>query len=273
MARKRENFVYDLSYPKFLLLGDSITERCYQQYPIKDYILDGYDKERKHSHETAPLNFSMGSQLQHDYVRRLDVINRGFSGYNSENMRYMIKNILKIEHDESYSKCALAYLFLGSNDAATGYPDMCEYEKFIENMKFIIGEIQKRSIKLILIGPTHHYAEDWETLNPKDVLDGIRRSMENNKKYANGIEELSKTYNLPFIDLFSAFDKYNEEHGPESTRELFIDGIHFNGGGYQILYDCINKCINEHYPQFSNEQLDMRLPSWEHFDFDMIKSL
>ncbi|KAH3682992.1 hypothetical protein WICPIJ_006038, partial [Wickerhamomyces pijperi] len=148
MARFNENFEYKLDFPKFLLIGDSITERSANPLPVTDYIADGYDHSGKYSTDKGPMEFCFFGQLQHDYVRRMDVINRGFSGYNSEYWKFMIDKVLQIEHDLSYNKCKIVSLFLGTNDAATAKPDGVPYDEFLSNMDYIINQILKRDIKI-----------------------------------------------------------------------------------------------------------------------------
>ncbi|VEU23598.1 DEKNAAC104471 [Brettanomyces naardenensis] len=265
------SFEYSLSFPKFVLFGDSITQRAFSPYPLQDVIDDGYTTLE----EDPPVaDFNLGLQLQRDYVRRMDVLNRGFTGYNSAQYRLMIDKILAIEHDLSYSKIEVATLFLGTNDAAHAPPDGVPYDTFIENMTFIVEQILKRGIKLIIIGPAHHYSDLWNSLNPSDVANGILRDNDTNRKYSDGLRKLATEFQLPFIDLSSIFDHYNKSHNdPEATKRLFFDGIHLNGQGYKIIYDCITQAIETHYPSYSPKNMPTRLPKWVEFDAEKVKGI
>lgn len=285
MARNRESYEYSLNFPKFILFGDSITERSFNQYPIQDFIADGFDKfvdsESKLKEIKDNLNtpeFSFGAGLSFSYVRRLDVVNRGFSGYNSGHMKAMIDKLLYLDHDSQPegSKCVMATLFLGTNDAATAKPDMIEYDEYVENMKYIIEKITDKGIKLIIIGPAHHAAHLWEPLNQDEVLDlNLTRSNERNLQYSNGLEKLCKSLNLPFVNLYEKFDNYKSNHKDLNSDDLFLDGIHLNGRGQKIVYDSIVESIKQNYPDlhFQNEKLKMRLPDWNKITIEDIEKL
>ncbi|KAG7921330.1 hypothetical protein KL905_002788 [Ogataea polymorpha] len=272
-ARYPENYEYALDFPKFLLIGDSITERCANPFPISDFLADGYDKNGNYTVEHNSLEFCFMGQLQHDYARRMDIINRGFSGYNSHYWRHMIEKVLRIEHDLSYSKCKVATLFLGTNDAAFAKPDGVPYDEFLDNMEFIIKQILNRDIKLVVIGPGHHYPDIWESLNPGDVEKGILRRNEENLKYSNGLKQLAEKFQVPFVDLYAAHEEYAKNSVLKSSQNLILDGIHFTGEGYLLLYQLLKSALAENYPEMTVPNLKMRLPDWNNFDSAKVEEI
>lgn len=70
--KKKFSTIAIMEYGKFVLFGDSITQFSCTQYGFHP-------------------------ALQNVYIRKLDVINRGFSGYNSEHARQILPKILESE--------------------------------------------------------------------------------------------------------------------------------------------------------------------------------
>lgn len=256
-----DNYVYSLRFGKFLLLGDSITQRAFNPQPLTDFIDSGYGDE---SDVNVVQEFNLGCQLQADYTRRLDVLNRGFTGYNSDHYRVMIDKILEIEHDRSYSKVRLVTLFLGSNDAAHAPPDQVPYDRFIENMKYIMDQLIKRDIKVVLLGPAHYHKHLWERYNPGDVRNGITRDDETNLKYSEGIRGIAAEFHVPFVDLFSKFDEAG------NPIDMSQDGIHYNGEGYKVVYEGVKDAIKQWYPELVPANMPTVLPDWETIDLTRV---
>jgi lysophospholipase L1-like esterase len=77
--------------PQFVLFGDSITQKSFQ--------VGGW-----------------GAALTHAYQRKVDVVNRGFSGYNSRWALQLLDRIFP--EDRAAGHILLATIFFGANDAA-----------------------------------------------------------------------------------------------------------------------------------------------------------
>jgi len=80
-------------YEQFFLFGDSITQ-------------DSFSQQR---------GFGFSAALQADYIRRLDVVNRGFSGYNT---RQALSVLPKIVPSPDHAKIRFMTVFFGANDAS-----------------------------------------------------------------------------------------------------------------------------------------------------------
>lgn len=88
---------------KFLLFGDSITRRSFDQQ----------------------FGFGLAPALAHDYSCKLDVVVRGFGGYSSEMVKYVLPTILEQENQPDsqiklmvsfYSLSFFFFLFLARQD-------------------------------------------------------------------------------------------------------------------------------------------------------------
>ncbi|CDR43154.1 CYFA0S11e00826g1_1 [Cyberlindnera fabianii] len=233
-----------LHFDKFLLFGDSITEFAYEQHPPT----------------STTTQFVFGSAISNAYVRRLDVVQRGFAGYNTNWALKMLPKILEQVHTPD-SQVKIATVFFGTNDAALGGIQKVELEEYKANTSKFLDLFAEIGTKVVLIGPAKHYQEPWHALKPEDVAKGIIRTNENNKIYSEAAKALAKDRGVAFVDLYTAFDTYDGD-----WTELLIDGVHFTGKGYEIMYNEVMKAIRDNYPEFAPENLEYKLPYWRDFN-------
>ncbi len=76
--------------------------------------------------------------LAHWWSRRVDVINRGFSGYNSRWAQQIVDKVLPDERPD------LVFIFFGANDAVD--PSVLQHvplTEFKSNLQYIVEYIQK----------------------------------------------------------------------------------------------------------------------------------
>ncbi len=248
------NFTMDISkiiLDKFLLFGDSITE--------------------------------FGSSLPHGillpeltelYIRKLDIVIRGFAGYNSDEAKLILPEILKSENNnEGTSKIKLMTMFFGTNDAAGEIQDV-PIDRYEKNMRDLVELILKRDISLILITPAIHGQKLWAS-RVKPGVEG--RSNPKSKRYAEIVKKIGIEFNVPVVDLFTLFSNYlgyslEEKKIDEidedipGTEKLLVDGIHFSKQGYTILLNGILDAIEKNYPQFMPSKMNRVLSYWRDID-------
>lgn len=240
-----------------LLLGDSITERCFS-------ISEG-------RYADSEKTFIMGSALSDLFCRRMDIVYRGFSGYTSEQGRFMVDDILA-----SLKDVKLATVFFGSNDASETPFLSVPLERYTENITYIVSALQKAGVKVIVVGPALHDEAHpnsmFKDLPPKFPLTTLR-----NLEYSNAAAGVAKKCGVPFVDLWHAFlasvgwqegDPIPGDVGsnsPLSISHLLNDGLHFTGAGYRVLYDEIVKVIETHYPEFIPDQMPYLFPDFRSF--------
>ena len=80
------------AYDQIILFGDSITQAS----------------------ENQEKGFGFAPALRDDYIRRVDVVNRGFSGYTSQ---LALKVLPQFMPDPSQANVRMMTLFFGANDA------------------------------------------------------------------------------------------------------------------------------------------------------------
>lgn len=238
-------------YNKFLMFGDSITEYAFNQFPISN------DK----------IEFCFGPALQNAYVRKLQVIQRGFSGYTSRDALPLIKAILRTEHDDvsESKKIKIGYVFFGSNDArlkgvSSSNTEHVPLDNFLLNMKQVVAEFKKRSIPVIVITPGLHDAAMWDKVDPQDLVTGDFRDNTNQKLYQDAMKEAFP--DTPLICLYDLMEDWmkTKAENPSDLSELLYDGIHLNGNGYKLLFDELMKTIEKHYYQVSPSYLTYKFP-------------
>ena len=226
-------------FKKILLFGDSITEFAYT---------------------TAP--FSLGAGLSNVYTRKLDILHRGYAGYNS---RWAIKVLKDILNDPTSKDIVIATIFFGANDSCLGGEQKVPLEEYLQNMKQLASMLQECGIKPIFVGLGLFNRELWEVIKVEDVEMGRIRTSDNLQLYSNSLKKLAQENNIPFLDLHEVFTK----RGGDNWKELLTDGLHFSSSGYQIWYDELLAAINENYPEFHPDNMTMQYPLWRDVKEDM----
>ena len=189
---------------QILFLGDSITQYAFN-IEMKGFC----------------------AQLANDYTRRVDIINRGFSGYNSKQILGHIQEILR-----SFHSAHLGFLFLGANDAA-GDSQGVQLAEFSQNMGRIVEELQKQVKRVILVTPP-----------PVGEYEHRRNSV--TKQYRDAVLLLARERGLAAIDLYSVFGA--------DFKEKLADELHLNALGNTLVYREIQKCLGDEMEEF--------LPEW-----------
>ena len=105
-----------MKWKKFILLGDSNTQFAFSQHGC------------------------WASKLSDLLQRKCDVINRGFSGYNTSHIRNILPQIM--DEFEASNVCAMT-LMLGSNDSTLPENKIqhCPLDQYGKNLRAIIEYI------------------------------------------------------------------------------------------------------------------------------------
>ncbi|GMG36282.1 unnamed protein product [Ambrosiozyma monospora] len=241
----------DFQFNKFLLFGDSITEFTFNQFPLNN----------KGEPPKEPI-FTLGSALSNAYTRKLQVVQRGFGGYNSVHGKKLLPKILEQEHDnvQDGEKIKLAYIFFGSNDSRLSGSNKdnnqhVPLDQYVANIKSNVEECTKRGIKVIVITPAIHSQTAWNVKHPEDLQTGDYRSTELFGQYAQALVKLGSEVGVPVVNLNEIFVKSGK-----SEDELLIDGLHLNGAGYQLFYDALMDTIKTNWPELHPDNLPFKFP-------------
>lgn len=235
-------------WDKFVLFGDSITQFSFEQ----------------------KLGFSLAAELQDRYVRKFDILNRGFSGYNSEHARRLLPLILNAENKPGLSEIKLMTLFFGTNDACNRPHQHVELHRYLENMKYMIELIKEKGIKLVVIAPCFH---DANMVIKNGISDSVINSNKVMKTYSDALKDLCETEKVPMIELrkellpltgYSDEQILNEEFDNLST--VLVDGIHLTAEAYKIFFRELIEIISTCYPELNADNLPLKFARHEEID-------
>ncbi|RJE18371.1 hypothetical protein PHISCL_09291 [Aspergillus sclerotialis] len=237
-------------YDQFILFGDSITQWSSSQ-------------ER---------GFGFQAALQDAYMRRLDVINRGFAGYNTA---HAVKVFPKFFPTLQTATVRFLTVFFGANDACLpGNDKHVPLPTFKENLKTIIHHpatvVQNPRILLITPPPINEYQLEGFDESKGEVHP--TRTAKYTKLYAEAVREVGSELKVPVADVWTAFMKAaGWEEGKELPgsrdlpnsdvlQELLTDGLHLAPEGYRVVYTEVMKTIRENWPDQDPEELPLVFP-------------
>ena len=226
---------------KILLLGDSITQMSF-----------------------SPEG-GWGGRLSDRYQRRLDVINRGFSGYNTS---WLLEHAATedgrsdlFDHGPG-GTVKLVTIFFGANDAAHAELNGRQHvplETYMSNLKKIVGLVRENlgeEVSVVLISPPpvcHEGRLRFQRERYGDKATGkLERTLELSGKYARAAGVVAQGLGLPFLDLWTTmqFDESSvEERG--NWRGYLSDGLHLSPKGNKFVADALLGLIDGQVPHLS----------------------
>ncbi|TYZ61766.1 hypothetical protein PybrP1_012798 [[Pythium] brassicae (nom. inval.)] len=210
--------------PSFYFIGDSITE-----------------------YGSASPGGGFISLLQSEYVRSVDMVNRGVAGYNT---RMIMNHVLPTVEDElkHQFKPSLVTLWLGANDAALS--DGPNSRQAVP-----LDEYRSRLADLVNTIETHLPTRSKVLLiTPPTVIDSERTSKDRSNaaagEYARACVQVAQAEGVAVLDVYAHI---NSTYSNESSRSaLFVDGLHFNEHGNKVVATLIDAKIQE---IFSGDEL------------------
>lgn len=195
---------------RIVLFGDSLTQQSF-----------------------APNGW--GAALADAYQRRGDVLNRGYSGYNTRWCLEMLKHGGGIMQDAGPDDTTrLVTIFLGANDASLLEENPKQHvpiEEYKSNLRQIVAIARERapSAKILMICPPpvcHSQRLEWQKARFKDEATGrLERTNENSGLYATAAEAVASELSLPSLNLWKIMQEES------SWPEYLSDGLHFSERG------------------------------------------
>ncbi|ROT38787.1 GDSL Lipase/Acylhydrolase family protein [Sodiomyces alkalinus F11] len=249
-------------YPQIVLLGDSLIQHATD-------IMEG---------------FSFQAALQAHVARRLDVINRGFSGYNTENVITFLDDLFQ-PPSETVPKIDYLLILLGANDAVRPFPELTQHvpqEKYKTNLRTIISHpaIRAHGPEILLVTPP---PVDEIRCKQSDLAKGwpdVSRFAGLSAAYSRIARDVAaETPGVVSVDLYTALVDYavartpgHDAEGPrlgtfelgESGKlgELLPDGVHLSGEAYKVFFEAV---VPHVHPEWASEEPDRSgylFPDW-----------
>ncbi|CCM03909.1 uncharacterized protein FIBRA_06060 [Fibroporia radiculosa] len=233
-----------------MLLGDSLTQGGWEAH-------------------------GFAQRLAFAYNRKLDVINRGMSGYNTEWIIPVFEQCFATQNEQQHvPKVRLLTIWLGANDAATeGTPQYVPLPAYSANLAKLVRTVTDSAsahyspvTRILLLTPppvnTHqwaaHRAEQNQTLD---------RNFEKTRTYAQAVRDVGKQVGVPVVDLWTAlWDACG--HVEEQLSEYLSDGLHLTDRGYAIVFDEIMKSVSENYPELHYDKLPPVFELWDKINLE-----
>lgn len=188
------------------------------------------------------------------FVRRVDVMNRGFSGYNSRMCVTLLPQLYP--HSSSLANCRMFTIFLGANDASTGEQHV-PVDEFRANLQNMIGYLQKMGLqndRILLISLPPIDESKW---GAREIAEGkqLIRELKFCAAYAEACKQIADQCQTRMINLYSSMI------AQQNWRDFFSDGLHFSRKGSEFL-------ANIFISMFSEILVDcpLRYPDWKNVD-------
>ncbi|GAA6050096.1 hypothetical protein JCM3770_001368 [Rhodotorula araucariae] len=209
----------------------------------------------------------LGASLAFLYQRKLDVLNRGLSGYNSDWSLHCLRQWLEpTSASPSGPKTQLMTIWLGANDAVLpGEPQHVPLARYEANLRAIVALARERvpEAGLVLITPTPYYPESWLDERVRRGLPRTHdRAPERTREYANAVKRLGEELGVPVADAHTPVWQEMQRLGPEKEGSLFTDGLHLTSEAYRYVVDAVKKAIETHYPEKTWDALPLLFPQW-----------
>ncbi|KAK0210587.1 SGNH hydrolase-type esterase domain-containing protein [Desarmillaria ectypa] len=234
-----------------MLFGDSITQGAWE---------DG----------------GFGQRLSYVYARKLDILNRGLSGYNTEWAIPVFEQCFAKQHEQEHvPKVRILTIWFGANDACIKpSPQHVPLGKFTSNIKHLIDLVHSSKspyyspdTRIILITPppvnTYQRGADLQSRSPPLALD---RLFETTKQYAQAVIDVGREACIPVVDVWAAL--WNAAGQDEAAlREFLSDGLHLNRDGYSIMYELLTDTIATKMPELHYNNLQSVFAPWAEIDW------
>ncbi|KAF5391475.1 hypothetical protein D9757_001940 [Collybiopsis confluens] len=236
---------------------------------VQDAIVLFGDSITQGGWETGMNGF--GANLSHVYARKMDVINRGLSGYNTEwAIPVFEQYFAKREHQMYLPTVRLLVIWFGANDACLiPSPQHVPPAKFESNIKHFVDLVQSprseyysRDTRIILVTPppvnTHARRADLEGRSPPLQLD---RDFETTRRYAEIVKDVALEKKVGIVDIWTRiWDAAGRDEG--ALNKYLGDGLHLNGAGYELVYDGLLETIRKSFPELHPDNVEMIFPHW-----------
>lgn len=216
----------------------------------------------------------IGARLANLYVRKLDILNRGFSGYNTNwALPVWEQLIAKRGEVQHYTpRVQLITIWFGANDACLpGCTQHVPLSRFSENLTMMVRAIRapesqwySPETRLLLITPPPIHVPSMNVdMQPTRTFDVT-------KAYAEEVKKVGETENVPVVDAWSRIWEA-AGNNKEVVKSFLTDGLHLGKSGYEVVFVALEEAIIQQYPEIYHENLQCNFPLWEYFNSHTIE--
>jgi len=210
----------------------------------------------------------IGARLADLYARKLDVLNRGFSGYNTDWALPVWEQIIAKHKDVQphTPRVRLLTIWFGANDAALpGFRQHVPISRFSENLATMVRAIRtpespwySPETKIFLITPPPiHVPSMRADMQPS-------REFDNTKAYADEVKKVGEAEGVPVVDAWTGvWEAAGKDR--EAVKAFLTDGLHMGKAGYEVVFASLEKAIIQQYPELYHEKLQSVFPYSDYF--------
>lgn len=206
----------------FLAFGDSITELAF-----------------------APNGWA--NLLAQRYVRRADVVNRGFSGYNTRWALCIADDVLDVLRRAHRPQVVV--LFFGANDASLADANMRQHvplDEYRANLDSLIAAARKAAPEALIavLGPPPVHAEQrlaFQRAKYGDRATGVlERTLASAQRYSAAASEAAAAAGVAWLDVCELFLR----QGADAWPRLLTDGVHLSDAGNAVLSEALCQMLS-----------------------------
>eukprot|EP00033_Pygsuia_biforma_P002709 GCRY01002993.1.p1 GENE.GCRY01002993.1~~GCRY01002993.1.p1 ORF type:complete len:243 (-),score=34.20 GCRY01002993.1:267-995(-) len=224
--------------PQAVFLGDSLTQK-------------GYEIN----------NNGWMAVLSDIFTARLDIVNRGYSGYNTRFLRPVLYEVLPwLQTGKNVP--AILTLLIGSNDASLQEHNSQQHvplKEFEDNLLFILKTISEVCPRVVVITPPTLDPQKWlKFLQAIDRRNELDRTVAVTAQYADVVRTITSTLNLPLIDFHQALREQ------DAVESFFTDGLHLSRKGNKLLASLWLSAVEKNFPEIAS--VNTELPPWGEVD-------
>lgn len=200
------------------------------------------------------MKYGWASLLSSSYQRRADVVNRGFSGYNTRHALELVPRVFgTADKHDGPNNILFVTVFFGANDAAIpGERQHVPLEEYGENLSKIVTEIRKETSSLpdfpiIIMTPPPIDEQAWkEYLGLFDYYD---RRNDVARKYGLEAKRIAKELDCTVLDTWELLGGDSPGYG----KHLF-DGLHLSESGNELIHEGLMRLLKEKYTDLSPQE-------------------
>jgi lysophospholipase L1-like esterase len=220
-----------------LLLGDSITQQA-----------------------SEPSGWGAALTAAYAHGRNADVLNRGFSGYNSRLLCRVVPTLLS-QIGGPLERVALVTLLIGSNDATRpGAEQHVPVAEFAANVGVILATLRSAlpNARVVVVTPPAVDESGWRKYCEKTAKgDGDGRSNERLAPYVLAAKTAAERHGALVVDLHA-----RSLATAGWPQRLLSDGLHLSAGGNKLAYELISETIISELTAVAPGNLPWHMPRW-----------
>ncbi|KAJ2503331.1 isoamyl acetate-hydrolyzing esterase [Coemansia sp. RSA 1972] len=240
-------------------------------YNMYDVMIAFGDSNTQLGHN--PKNNGYVARLAHVYQRQMDVLNRGFSGFNASSGRSIATSVLpKTAKQSARSLWPSRDLFpgttrtlqllivgFGTNDAGLPFTGKGNpLDKYTDDLTYIIkmvkdvgSEYYQKSARVLVVTPPPIGDKLLQKISDEKHE---QRGWYNNRTqtYAQAAIRVANNEKVPVVDVYSEIERLvaSDQNGAYGGYDkYFIDGMHYTAKGYDVLYNLVQAKINSEWPE------------------------